>query len=193
MHKRHIVMCDLDDCINNLIPATIQQYEEITGEPFSCERLICFNLDKCLDRRDIDIICSIWADIRFWEKLKPQPRAAEALHAIQESGCDLYIATATDIRNAYTKQQWLAKYFPFIESKKLIIIQDKTLLKCDFIIDDKLEMLKECSPTTNKICVQRMWNQQSRSDDAKYGIRRVADLYEAYEVISGIVKEEREF
>lgn len=54
-------------------------------------------------------------------------------------------------------------------------------------------MLKECSPTTNKICVQRMWNQQSRSDDAKYGIRRVADLYEAYEVISGIVKEEREF
>lgn len=193
MFKRYIVACDCDDVMNNLMDVTIQKFEECTGAPFDWSRVTCFDLSQCLSKEEIDIIHSIWADLTMWESLLPQPKSQMALKAIQADGCDVYVATATDLRNAYIKQQWIAKYYPFIPNDNFIVIQDKSLLQCDFIIDDRLETLKQCSPAIHRICVDKPWNRQKNWQDDARSIHRVADLVEAHEVIKQIMEEENRY
>lgn len=193
MLKRYIVACDCDDVMNNLMDVTIQKFEERTGAPFDWSRVTCFDLSQYLSREEVDIIHSIWADMSMWESLLPQPKSQMALKAIQADGCDVYVATATDLRNAYIKQQWIAKYYPFIPNDNFIVIQDKSLLQCDFIIDDRLETLKQCSPAIHRICVNKPWNQQKNWQDDARSIHRVADLAEAHEVIKQIIEEESRY
>lgn len=188
--KRYVVAVDLDDCMNNLMDVTIQKYEEYTGVPFPWAQVTCFDLSRCLSREEIDVVHSIWADLETWKCLQPQPKSQMAIKGIQSDGCNVYIATATDLLNACAKEEWLAKYFPFIPKDNFIIIQDKTLLNCDFIIDDKIELLERCSPAIYRICVDKPWNQRSKDHDEVHGIHRVKNLEEARYYINRMIEEE---
>ena len=52
-------------------------------------------------------------------------------------GCEIFICTATDYRNVKPKyEQVIAKYFPFIDWKHMIVAYNKQMIQADFIIDD---------------------------------------------------------
>ena len=190
MYKRYIVVVDLDDVLNNLMDVTVKRFDERTSAPFDWSRIKGYNLSQYMTKEELDIIYSIWDDKDILNELMPQPKSQIALKSIQSQGCDIYIATATNLTNAHEKHKWVMRCYPFISPNNFIIINDKTLLKCDFIIDDKIEMLQECSPWTYRICVDKQWNRKGDGFDSSHNIHRVNNLMEASSFIKQIIEDE---
>jgi len=78
--------------------------------------------------------------IGFFENLKPIDGAIDGVNFLREQqDVDVYILTAPSIKNShcYTeKRLWIEKYFDLEFCKKLIICNNKALLKGDYLVDD---------------------------------------------------------
>ena len=78
-------------------------------------------------------------ELGFFEELSPLPGAMKAVHEILGSGkYDIYICTqplAKSVISYTEKAAWVGKYLPDLIDK-IIMTQDKSLIKGDILIDD---------------------------------------------------------
>lgn len=72
-------------------------------------------------------------------KLEVQPKAVEVTQELINQGHEVYVITSTQPENMKFKEDWLKKHFPHLD--KLIMVQDKNMIKVDVLIDDSLEQL----------------------------------------------------
>ena len=86
-----------------------------------------------------------------------------------EQGYEVYIATASDVRNMKWKEELLQKYFPFVPTNNLIRIHNKAMLNVDVLIEDNLDTLK--SSLAERVCLNQPWNIDDGADYV-YGIYR---------------------
>ena len=187
-----IVICDCDDVLNNLVDATLDWVRKEKGFEIQKESLVQYDLSKVLLADEWKAIEVAWMQGDLWKSLIPLPNAQEGLRKIHESGCRVYIATATDMSNAPIKLRWMQQHFPFIPQEHFMVVHHKWLLtpRADFVIDDKLETLLECSQATYRICVDNPWNRRSKDYDEVHGIHRVKDLVEAHDKIRELLDKE---
>ena len=78
----------------------------------------------------------------FWQGVKVKEDAVEYIEQLNKYH-DIYFVTATHPRNIGIKYNLLTKYFPFINYNQFIVCQDKTMVKGDVLIDDKIDNLKD--------------------------------------------------
>ena len=105
----------------------------------------------------------------------------KALKQIIKKGHQIYLATATDPINFQWKIEWLKQHFPFIPSDNVIRIMDKSLLKCDVLIDDCLDNLTTIF--CERVCIDSPWN-QSASKDYAYDIQRAYSWDDIIDIIN---------
>jgi len=78
----------------------------------------------------------------FYENLEPLEGAIDALNALRNRAeYEVYILTAPSVFNplSYTeKRNWVEKHIGFEMLNRLIISPDKSLLRGDILIDDRL-------------------------------------------------------
>jgi 5'(3')-deoxyribonucleotidase len=78
----------------------------------------------------------------FFDELLPLPGAIQAVNALLDSGLyDIYICTQPVWSNSNSymeKADWIAAYLPRLSSK-IIMTQNKCLIKGYFLIDDNLK------------------------------------------------------
>lgn len=77
-------------------------------------------------------------DKDFFLNLKPIPGSQGAVFDLGKMGYDLYIVSQplAESAESYTaKAQWIQLHFPQLY-KKIILTQDKSLIKVDYLIDD---------------------------------------------------------
>lgn len=85
------------------------------------------------------------------EFIKPLPNCIEVIKELNKK-YDIYIATAyiwkgdviDSATNLKNKFEYLNHWFPFIDTNKFIFMSDKTKIKYDIGIDDRVEYLKNC-------------------------------------------------
>lgn len=101
--------------------------------------LVDFNSSQLLKDWDGKGNPSAMYESGFFEELNPLPGALKSVHDLLCSNLyDIYICTQPLAKNvsSYTeKAAWIGKYLPDLVSK-IIMCQDKSMVKGDILIDD---------------------------------------------------------
>ena len=181
-----IIAVDCDQILNNLIDKTLEFYNTQNDKDIQMSDLTAYNFYDCLDKKDADGIIKLFKSKALWDSLTPVEGAREGLKKLIDLGHKVYIVTATAPENFVWKVNWLKKHFSFFNTDNVIRMMDKSVFKCDVLIEDCAEQLikhKSC----DRICLDHPWNRNV--NDLAYGIYRVKNWNEILEAVNQIEKE----
>lgn len=181
-----IIACDIDGVLNNLVAKTLEVYNFRNQKNIQISDITSYNFFDCLSPEDAKGIISLFKEKALWDSLKPLQGAQESLKQLIKKGHKVYLATATDPVNFKWKIDWLTQFYTFIPSDNVIRINDKSLLKCDVIIDDCLDNL--IGNFAERICLNYPWNQSATKDYA-YNIHRCNNWHDIVSVINKLEQE----
>lgn len=185
-----IIMCDIDDVLNNLVEKTIELYNSRYNKSIRVEDITSYSFEECLPKEEVAVILSLFKEKKLWNSLSPVAGASAGLKALIKQGHQIYFATATSPINFEWKVNWCAEHFPFINSDNIIRVVDKSVLKCDIIIDDYMENL--IGNTAYRICFDRPWNRNEKMDFV-YDIHRAHNWKEIVAAVNEIERNDREW
>ena len=185
-----IIACDIDGVLNNLTDKVLELYNSITGKKIKPSDITKYNFRECLPKEDADGICKLFKEKELWDSLTPLPYSQKCLKNLMNKGHQIIIATATDPINFEWKCQWMKDHFPFISTDNIIRIMDKSLLKCDVMIDDHIDNL--ISNFCERIVIDAPWNKES-AKDMVYDIYRAYDWRDVINIINDIERKNEEW
>ena len=185
-----IICIDFDETLFPTLNKVIEIYNKRYGSTLSLDQITTYNLYECLSGDVADKLIELFVDKEVYDSLRPYKGAVRALQTLVIHGEEIYIATATDVRNLEWKEQLLRRYFPFVPSENLIRIHNKKLLNCDVIVDDNLDTL--IKSFSERVCFNQPWN-QSENKTFVYDIRRFNHWGEFVDIISDIERKNKEW
>jgi 5'-nucleotidase len=108
------------------------------------------------------LVAEILLEATFFQEMVPVPGAKEALEAMQAKGWEVFICSsplATYGNCVLEKYKWVETFIGPSWVKKLILTKDKTIIKADYLIDDKPEITgMEKHPSWEHILYDRPYN-----------------------------------
>ena len=159
------ILVDMDGVIANWGHAYNQSLdafgEEAAGIPRH-ENQQTFDLNKDRTVREKIIIAAIMIEPGFYSRLEPIEGAQQALKAMLKANYDVRIVTSPWISNstcASDKLNWIVKHYGSHWGPRVIITADKTLVRGDFLIDDKPEIRGSADPEWEHIVFDQPYNQ----------------------------------
>ena len=186
-----IVAVDLDNILNNFTEKILEIYNSQSGKHIQMSDLTSYDFADCLPKEDANGIIKLFKNKTMWDSLSPISGARDGLHQLIDDGHKVYIVTATSPESFPWKIQWLKKYFPFFNTENVVCMVDKSLFKCNVLIEDCMDQLIK-NKLCYRICLDYPWN-RSDPKDLVYDIRRVKDWKEILETINQIEKERLEW
>jgi 5'-nucleotidase len=87
-------------------------------------------------------VFDILSEKDFFLNLQPLPGAIEGVQQLKDAGMDLYIVSTPFNGYCDEKTQWVKKWFPWFDNKKLIFTHHKELIDMDLFFDDGPENIK---------------------------------------------------
>lgn len=185
-----IIACDWDNIINNLTEKVLEIYNTQNGKNIQISELTSYNFYDCLAKEDADGIVKLFKNKTMWDSLVPIEGSRDGLQKLIDAGHRVYLVTATAPENFNWKIQFLKKHFPFFNSDNVIRLMDKSLMKCDVLIEDCTDQLikhKLCY----RVCLDYPWNRNTK--DFTYGIYRCKNWNEILEAVNKIEKEIKKY
>ena len=158
-----IIACDMDSVLNNLTEKMLEIYNAQSGKNIQIEDLTAYNFYDCLRKEDADGLIRSFKNKVLWDSLSPIEGSRVGLQKLLDDGHRVYIVTATAPDNFAWKVNWMRKYFPFFNSDNIIRMKDKSLFKCDIMIDDCYDNLIK-NKLCHKICFDYPWNRDNAKD-----------------------------
>lgn len=184
------VAIDFDSTLFPTIEKVLEIYNKKHNANIELSQITTYNLHHSLSADVADELIRLFVDKSLYENLQPYKGAVRAVKTLVEQGHEVYIATATDVRNMEWKEQLLQKHFPFIPKGNLIRIHNKSLLNVDAMIDDKIENLVQTF--ADRICFDQPWNEDVNKDYV-YSISRVYHWGEIVNIINDIERKNKEW
>lgn len=121
-----------------------------------------FNLHEGRTPEESAIIDAVMVEPEFYANLDPIPGAMQALKAMLKAGHDVRIVTSPWVSNptcASDKLNWIVRHYGFHWGARVIITADKTLVRGDYLIDDKPEVTGSQTPTWEHIYFTQPYNE----------------------------------
>lgn len=185
-----IICVDCDNILNDFTEKLLVLYNTRYGKNLQLQNIATFNFYDCLSQEDADGITALFKEKELWDSLSPLPKSQQILEQLVEWGHTVYIATATDPINFSWKCAWLKHYFSFIPTSNIIRINNKSLLKCDVMIDDHIDNLT--SNICERIIMDYPWN-QNKEKDYVYDIYRATNWSGIPKIIRKIERKSEEW
>jgi len=113
-----------------------------------------------------DLVESVYLEPDFYRTLPPIPGSLEAISEITKLGHEVFICTSplSKYENCVLeKYQWIDEHLGKEWTKKIILAKDKTLIKSDFLIDDKPEIKGIHTPIWEHIIYEQPYNSKENS------------------------------
>ena len=131
-----IILSDLDSIIADLLPTWLGLYNAEYADD-----LVIGDLHAWATHRYVKTECDekIYEYLRrpgLFRNLPPLPGAVEGVKALADRGHDVYIVTAAPDGSATEKIDWCKEHLPFLDSRRVIVVYDKWLVRGDVLIDD---------------------------------------------------------
>lgn len=185
-----IIGIDFDDTLFSTLEKVLDIYNRRYGDALSLSQITAYNFYDCLPLSVADQLLELFVDKATYNNLQPYKGAARAVKTLIEQGHEVYVATATDVRNMEWKEELLQKYFPFIPKKNLIRIHNKALLNVDVLVEDNLDTLK--STFADRVCFNQPWNINEEADYV-YDISRIIHWGELVNAINKIERKNKSY
>jgi 5'(3')-deoxyribonucleotidase len=137
MDKRISIGIDMDSTLNNLNEAWIECYNKEYGDILTVKDVKEWEIHKFLKPECGKRIYEYLYSKDFFYNLDIQPHAKEVTEWLSQYA-DLYIPTAYSYQTCLDKGRWQLKHLPHIPIENLIFINNKSLLRLDYLLDDGL-------------------------------------------------------
>lgn len=134
--------------------------EEAAGIPRHADQRT-FNLNEGRTAREKVIIHSIMCEPGFYSRLTLLPGARNALHEMRDAGHDVRIVTSPFISNptcASDKLNWIMDRLGQSWAQRTIITTDKTLVRGNYLIDDRPVIIGAASPMWDHVVLTQPYN-----------------------------------
>lgn len=121
-----------------------------------------FNLNEGRTPREKSIIAAVMVEQGFYQRLEPIPGAMRALKNAVKSGHDVRIVTSPWVANptcASDKLNWIVSHYGSQWGERVVITNDKTIVRGDVLIDDKPEITGSMEPEWEHILFDQPYNQ----------------------------------
>lgn len=181
-----VICCDVDQVLNNLTEATLEVFNERYGTSYTLKDMTAFNLENYLEPEEAANMRAIFNSPEIWNRVKPLPGAQNGLKKLM-SRHDVYLVTNNCPDTYGQKVAWIKRYFPFVETNKIVCMADKWMMKCHLMIEDCYETLI-AKPYYDRLLLDYPWNQSTK--DFVYDIHRCSDWTEILDVVNKLNDEE---
>lgn len=166
-----IIVCDIDNCLNDLTEKAIALYNSRTGKNIQMSNITTYNFSECLSQEDADGIKALFKEKKLWDSLEPIKDSQWGIETLINMGHKVILATATHECNFEWKCRWITKNFPMVNIDDVIRMKDKSLIRSDIMIEDCIEQL--INSFCERICLNYEWNNDKNLD-------YVYEIYRAY-------------
>lgn len=182
--SRGIILCDMDGVLSDWDHGWDAAVDALgpRGEGMirSADRKI-FNLYHGLDAARKLLVDEITQTPGFYRNLPLLPGAKQALKEMLDAGYEVRIVTSPWVSNptcASDKMAWVVEHLGSHWAQRLIITNDKTFVRGDFLFDDKPEVKGSLKPTWEHILVDSPLNLETKN---RRRVRSLANWREAVE------------
>ena len=137
MSKKFTICIDMDDTITTLVTPWILWLNKKHGYNVDPKDVNQWEIPPFFPGlSDHEVFQPFW-EPEFWDTVRPKLNSVYWVRKLIEDGHDVYICTNTHYKVASMKmEKVLFKYFPFLSNRNLIIMRNKQMIKCDYLIDD---------------------------------------------------------
>jgi 5'(3')-deoxyribonucleotidase len=154
---------DCDGVIADLLSGMVQILNEQHGEDLKNEDMIYWDFHKsCKGSVTAKEVYDHFSDEEFWYNLKPIDGAPEWLSKLIDEDFDVSIVTAC-AHGYHEKRDWLKKYIPNFNLRKLNFSAEKFRFQSDLFVDDHTGNLYPYmgrNPKALTICFDAPYNQE---------------------------------
>lgn len=119
-----------------------------------------FDLKRGLNRTEKQIVDHVMKHMRYIE-LTAIPGAIKALRSMVEYGHDVFLCTSPWLPNKFCAQDkldWVEQRLGTEWAARVIITKDKTMVRGDYLIDDKPDITGRFEPTWTQIMFTQPYN-----------------------------------
>lgn len=184
------IAIDFDETLFPTLEKVIEIYNKRHNANIDLSQIITYSLYDCLDQNIADDMIELFCEKEIYDNLQPYKGAIRAVKTLVEQGHEVYIATASDIRNMEWKERLMQKHFPFVPKDNLIRIHNKALLNVDVLIEDSMHNLTKTF--ADKVCFDQLWNRDDRADYI-YSIYRIHHWGEIINIINNIERKDKQW
>lgn len=177
--EEKIILLDCDGVVVNFIQGVFDELTKLGGPQMSPEEIIKFNFFDLIPEVFRAQVLAAVGSKDFCLNLQPYPGVAEFVEELKQLG-QIYITTSP-----YPSDNWHAERVKWIErelliSKKNVIFTDnKSLVRGDFMIDDRYEYVMDWSiknPSGRGILLDQPWNQNERGPGNMYRVSSYEEI-----------------
>lgn len=179
------VCIDIDNVLSDFIEKAIDFYRNITGEIISMEDITEYNLYECLPKETADKFMEIFSNEDFNNAYRPIEGSQSGLSYL----CDkynVYLVTASSEKVFEWKCSFISRYYPFFNTKRIIRVVNKSMLRAEVLVDDDIQQL--ITSSCERVCLSYPWNVDNNKDIA-YGIYRCPDWSQITKAVDKIYGE----
>lgn len=166
-----VIGIDIDNVCVNTTSCILEQHYADTGERLTLDDIKTYYIENYVSDDYKDDFHLIFLKKEMWKRVKVLPNCVEVIKRLHDMGEEIYFVTATEPQNVAKKARFLQRTFPFLDiRKRLITTHCKQMIKCDVLIDDYEENLK--NGAYFGILMNYPWNRNfdDASDDKIYRV-----------------------
>lgn len=135
--KKGLIVTDLDDVIIELLPEWIHRLNMKYHTNVSVEDVKDWDMQKAFPNVPKDKIYEPLFSPEIYKYMKPVKDVVKYLNILHDEGFAIKIATASHYNCLPFKlEEALFPLFDWLTYKDIMIVYDKGLIKCDYLIDD---------------------------------------------------------
>ncbi len=137
------ILVDMDDTIEFLLQELVKRTNRKYHQNVSAEDVKDWAIAPAFEGLTKQQILETADEPGFWRSVKPVPGAAEALKHFMDEGHEVYIVTASEMKDLKDKMQdLLFRCFPFLSWSQVIVTCHKQLIRGDVLIDDGIHNME---------------------------------------------------
>lgn len=181
--KKLTILVDMDDTIEELLPAWIKYLNEFYGTGVQISDVTDWDVSAAFPSLTREQVYAPLYRDEFWDLVKPMCRSREVLQRLIADGHHVLVITTSNYQTIRAKmERVLFRYFPFFTWDDVIVTARKQLVKGDVLIDDGVHNL--VGGDYAKLLMSQPHNM--RYDAAGSGMVRVDSWDDIYRVIRAI-------
>lgn len=143
---------------------TFGQIEKVYGEvPYN----LSLPFEPYLEKLHTDGM-DFWRNEYLYDDKHPIMDSVKVLSTLHDSGYDVCFVSAITGNHQSSKFHFLKRYFPFL--KGVVLTREKFLVDCDYLIDDRLNVLNAMPEKTTRIQYRSIFAQSEEARAGTHGL-----------------------
>lgn len=131
------IVTDMDDVLEDFCDVWVSYLNGRFGRDVRPEDVTDWDISKSYPGIDKHLLYKVIEREDFWKLISPFSDAVAVTRQLVEEGHRVYVATkATPVTALYKYEHVMKRFFPHIPARNFNVVNDKSLLRGDVMIDD---------------------------------------------------------